>query len=366
MRKSVALLLLVLALLTAPCMIMFLPVQAEYRTIVVPDDYPTISSAIGNATAGDTIFVKKGTYEEQTLTINKTLSLTGEDAESTVINLHPPYNETTILTQTFYDYSNALIIVANDVRVSNLTIVAKPGGYTSVIGDRIQITSNYIKADNTAATDLFVRGSSCEVIGNALSGGILLKNANYSKISQNTCMYLQLGYENQNSLYNIISGNKIETKTGYAYGISIGNGSHNVFYNNYLGRYSYDLNFGNGVAENNTFYHNNFVNNSLNQVNIYKSNLLLTNHWDNGEEGNFWDDYNGTDDNRDGIGDTPYVINGDNIDHYPLMEPFDVEGDAIVLPPPAPFPVTLVAAAFGVSVAVIGVGLLVYFKKRKH
>jgi len=48
------------------------------------------------------------------------------------------------------------------------------------------------------------------------------------------------------------------------------------------------------------------------------------------------------------------------------MEPFDVEGDVVVLPPPEPFPITLVVAAFGVSVAVIGVGLLVYFKRRKH
>jgi hypothetical protein len=33
---------------------------------------------------------------------------------------------------------------------------------------------------------------------------------------------------------------------------------------------------------------------------------------------------------------------------------------------PEPFPTTLVATAFGVSVAIIVVGLLVYFKKRKH
>ena len=33
---------------------------------------------------------------------------------------------------------------------------------------------------------------------------------------------------------------------------------------------------------------------------------------------------------------------------------------------PEPFPTTLVAAASGASVAIIGVGLLVYFKKRNH
>lgn len=42
--------------------------------------------------------------------------------------------------------------------------------------------------------------------------------------------------------------------------------------------------------------------------------------WDDGKEGNYWSDYNGTDTNGDGIGDTPYIIDALNIDHYPLMQ----------------------------------------------
>jgi nitrous oxidase accessory protein NosD len=38
--------------------------------------------------------------------------------------------------------------------------------------------------------------------------------------------------------------------------------------------------------------------------------------------GNYWDDYNGSDENHDGIGDTPYEIYGaGNQDLYPLMTP---------------------------------------------
>ena len=55
------------------------------------------------------------------------------------------------------------------------------------------------------------------------------------------------------------------------------------------------------------------------------------NQWDNGEEGNYWDDYHGLDLNGDGIGDQPYIILDDpmpwgrrtgNRDNYPLMGPY--------------------------------------------
>ena len=58
MNKSVALL-LVLVLLTTLCLGVFLPVQTTPRTIVVPDDYPTIQETIDSANTGDTVFVKK-------------------------------------------------------------------------------------------------------------------------------------------------------------------------------------------------------------------------------------------------------------------------------------------------------------------
>jgi len=53
-----------------------------------------------------------------------------------------------------------------------------------------------------------------------------------------------------------------------------------------------------------------------------------SNIWNYDSIGNYWSDYNGTDSNGDGIGDTPYMIStspeeyGD-ADNYPLMEPVD-------------------------------------------
>ena len=41
-----------------------MPAKANGGTIIVPDDYPTIQYAIDNATSGDTIYVRSGTYNE--------------------------------------------------------------------------------------------------------------------------------------------------------------------------------------------------------------------------------------------------------------------------------------------------------------
>jgi nitrous oxidase accessory protein NosD len=57
------------------------------------------------------------------------------------------------------------------------------------------------------------------------------------------------------------------------------------------------------------------------------------NTWDDGypSGGNYWSNYTGIDEysgpsqnetGSDGIGDTPYVIDENNTDRYPLMAPF--------------------------------------------
>ena len=111
----------------------------------------------------------------------------------------------------------------------------------------------------------------------------------------------------------------------------------------------------------NLVYHNNFINNT---IQILDNNTISENTWDNGSEGNFWSYYNGTDGNGDGIGDVPYLLDGVNVDNFPLIFPYDVENDTIMVPPPEPFPTTLAVASIGI-IAVIGIGILVYFKKYK-
>jgi hypothetical protein len=51
-----------------------------------------------------------------------------------------------------------------------------------------------------------------------------------------------------------------------------------------------------------------------------------SNSWDCGYAGNFWSNYTGVDMDGDGIGDDSHVIDLNNVDRRPLMNPY-VMGD---------------------------------------
>jgi parallel beta-helix repeat protein len=71
-------------------------------------------------------------------------------------------------------------------------------------------------------------------------------------------------------------------------------------------------------GEGDFIFHNNFVNNQ-NQTDFIPS---FYNAWNDTYEGNYWSNYNGTDADQDGIGDTPYLIDENNQDNHPLMGTF--------------------------------------------
>ncbi|MCJ7559560.1 hypothetical protein MUO79_02945 [Candidatus Bathyarchaeota archaeon] len=432
MRKSIVLL-LVLAFLTASCIVT--PVKAESRTIVVPDDYPTIATAIAHAKEGDTIFVKKGTYEEHSLVINKTISLIGEDAHNTIIKDIDP-----LFISTDFPPINSITVKINSdgIRISGLTLT---GGALGVAGNgaRNQIIDNIIIAQYGVIN---LEGSNQTIVQNTIETPFLAPNTtsgygircrgsyNYvaaNKIAGASNEGITLGGQ---SSFNVVYGNTItnaggvdvygdgniiaknnitSTIIGISGNIRIHGGSNNIVcanritgdglivlgYNNTL--YANDAD-GVGIggvsssSADNTFYHNNFAG-SAQKVKVWTGTPgpII---WDNGKEGNFWGDYTGTDANGDGIGDTPYLVGalyydpdigkevyvGCGEDNYPLMAPFNISSVDLQLPDWAslpsnpspepqtsePFPTTLVAAASGASVAVVGAGLLIYFKKRKH
>jgi hypothetical protein len=109
-------------------------------------------------------------------------------------------------------------------------------------------------------------------------------------------------------------------------------------------------------------YQNVFLHNKM-QISgcLCKSyNLSETPHyWDNGKVGNYWSDYNGTDGNKDGVGDSAYVIDPLNQDRYPLME-----STVKVQVPETSFP--FAPAVVGVCVVVAVVVAAVLALNRRH
>jgi parallel beta-helix repeat protein len=124
--------------------------------------------------------------------------------------------------------------------------------------------------------------------------------------------------------YNTIRDNVI--KWGATFGIDLYSVRHNVIFNNTI------MNTGANLyierANNNTFYHNNFIKNPELFKQVYSFESL--NAWDNGFEGNYWSDFNWTDYNLYGILTRPYNVslsNPVNRDFYPLRSRY-LLGDA--------------------------------------
>jgi len=136
---------------------------------------------------------------------------------------------------------------------------------------------------------------------------------------------------------NTISHNIIKNNTGVAVVLSgtYGNVSGNLITNN-LGS-GIRLNGINATVFENTIVNNTyavsisetgntlFLNNFVNNTNLlYEFGQQLTATWTNGTHGNYWGNYDGTDGNGDGIGDTPFVIDENNLDTLPLVETVNV------------------------------------------
>jgi len=338
-------------------------VKAETKTIVVPDDFSTVQEAIENAAQGDTVFVKKGTYEgpiNQTIIINKTICLKGEDSENTILNLHPLYVESTLPFFVPY-YKNALLIEARDVELSDFTF--KGQGHIHDEGNNTQIKNNilslylWLNGQNctTSLNQMYgvsIMGTKNTVSNNTFTGGIDLRFGSENIIRENlvvngSCIGL-VESSNNKIFYNTVINSEIgvalclRSSYNFVYknvilnnniGLTIEvDGNNNIIYENYVANNNYALNFRlySEGGDNTTIYHNNFINNT-GHVKIDKpwndDVYYGTYYLDNGEEGNYWSNYIGTDNDGDGIGEIPFIIDShrQRQDNYPLMTPYEIE-----------------------------------------
>jgi len=214
-------------------------------------------------------------------------------------------------------------------------------------------------------------------ISNNYGDGATLINALRNEITNNIINSnsgtgLGLSYSTQT----IISGNYI---TRNQIGISLMHSTENntINENNLADQ---DVGIRVQSSSSNLIYRNNFVNNTKQVYDVGWEGLgqpfpgmplPSENLWDNDYPagGNYWSDYNGTDSNGDGIGDTPYIIDTNNQDNNPIISPISITipnsgPTSSPTPPPSipefsslaiPLLITIIAAA----------GLLVFFKKRK-
>jgi hypothetical protein len=218
-------------------------------------------------------------------------------------------------------------------------------------GAYANITRNTMKGTNSRTTPsnaiCIIDGSNSIFYQNIMTVAYRLRvTGNQSLIANNTVPSISV----TKGSGNIICVNKV---TGKYEGLDVG-GFNNVFCANHVANQrdaTVQIGGTEAKVSNNTLYHNNFIKNGQ-QVDNRGGNRA--NFWDNGWEGNYWSDYNGTDANGDGIGDTPYVIKGKvynepgevvtGQDNYPLMAPFDIGSVAVTLPdwnysPPTPPPI---------------------------
>jgi len=257
-------------------------VFAYPKTLQVPTQYSTIQAAINAANPGDIIQVASGTYNESIL-VNKSVWLIAENPSNTIIDGSGTER-------------NTVHVTANNVKIEGFTIqngdnIYEPTSLSIVRSKNLTISNNIIRQNNAHAPYY----------------GLIMRESNDSRI-----------------VYNVIANNS------YA-GIYISSSSNrNLVLGNLIEKNSNGVWIADTSSNNNTFYHNNFINNT-NEPSVFTQAK-----WDNGTEvahthteGNYWSNYGGVDDGSgegrwreprvagDGIGDT--LVPHQGVDWYPLM-----------------------------------------------
>jgi parallel beta-helix repeat protein len=390
------------------------PIEATLVTSIVPDECFSIQEAINHAKTGDTIFVKSGIYLENIVVDKNGLRLVGEDRDTTIIDgsgkgivvqieanntllsnftiqnggsnltdsgiyLNHSFNNfisnnkvssnnlgiylfsspncvlrNNNMTGNQYNFGvsgNSLKDYIHDIDESNI-VEGKPiiywvnqankhppsdAGYVAIVNstritvEDITLTKNWHAVLYAYTTNSTIKNVTVTI---NMDGIWLIECTDCSVYGNNISENIWGGLALVNSSFCSVQCNNLNNNIGY--GIFLSYSSDNIFYNNNL-------------------------NNNTREAWLHGVN---NNAWDAGNliGGNYWSDYNGTDNDSNGIGDTPYIIDSDNKDQYPLMKPW-------IIPPPEAPPrnvVLYVITGIGVIVIITLVTGIYLLKHRKR
>ena len=208
-----------------------------------PEDFTSIQEAINASSDGDTIFVYNGTYTES-IVINKSISLEGEDNENTVIisnSVEIDSNDDTIKINT------------DDVCISTFKIMTNSCGCAI----KSAYSNNLIIENNRLFEGVSLICSNHSIIrGNFFNRSLGISDSHYNEIIQNEFYGYGGIFILSSSSHNEIRQNIIDQKSES--GIWINKGYNNIISYNIIKNCKYGIMV---YTENNEITHNDFYSN---------------------------------------------------------------------------------------------------------
>jgi PGF-pre-PGF domain-containing protein len=272
---------------------------------IIVEPGSSVQAAVNNATSGDIITIKPGTYTENVKI--STDSLTIRSASGNPDNTMIKAKNTT---------DNALFVKAANVKISGIKAAAATG--SSASGICLSGCNNCIVENNKLTSNgqgiYLVSSTVCTVSGNTVINcgyfGIVLGSSKSNIITGNTVTNSARGIYIGNSDDNTVSGNTVTLNSVLGY-YSCSLCDRNRIYNNYFNNTEISVKSGSGNSYNTT---------KTPGTNIIDGSYIGGNYWGKPDGTGFSD--TAVDNDRDGISDSAYSLPGSSyLDYLPLVYP---------------------------------------------